>query len=136
MRSLCLSFTRAISFVASSNFPQKERQYSSQQLCLLRADAANELFKAGESSAAIAAYSTIVLVDCPDTVKFAVLNNRGALHLQQGRAEAALADFSGALDVTPGNIDAMHNKASVSERSNERKRTVRHGIGFLLICDT
>jgi tetratricopeptide (TPR) repeat protein len=94
---------------------QKERSYSAQQLCLLRADAANELFKAGESAAAISAYSSIVLADCPQGVKFAVHNNRGALHLQQGRAEAALADFCSALDVTPGNIDALHNKASVRE---------------------
>lgn len=82
------------------------------QLSLLRAEAANELFKAGELEAAMAAYSSITLSDCSDAAKFSVCNNRGALNLQRGNATEALSDFTEALTVKPQSIDALHNRAS------------------------
>ena len=70
------------------------------------------MFRAGEASAAIAAYSAIVLSDCPPHAAFAIHNNRGALLLQAGRASEALEDFNAALVFTPNSLDALHNAAS------------------------
>jgi tetratricopeptide (TPR) repeat protein len=89
-----------------------ERKGIAGQLNLLRAEAANELFKSGELEAAMAAYTSINLEDCSDVAKFSICNNRGALYLQGGEAVLALGDFESALLVKPMSIDALHNRAS------------------------
>jgi tetratricopeptide (TPR) repeat protein len=61
---------------------QAERKSCAGKLALMCADAANDLFMAGELDAALEAYNDVNLDDCSDVAKFAVLNNRGALHLQ------------------------------------------------------
>lgn len=51
---------------------KRERKHVAAQLCNLGVEAANELFKAGESAAAIAAFNGVVLSDCGDPARFAV----------------------------------------------------------------